>query len=292
MKCQNNLKQFGIACHAYHDTYNLFPPGGRSVQNGTGTPPSAGDNWNDDRGSWIVYTLPYMEQGNMFKLIPNLEGPPGANPVGVFRGTTAYTQTKLPYLRCPSDGYDLGQPVWFNYVGSMGPQNLPNQCGVEPFNTYANGNAQPPAPGWGYPDSPGHGNDWNATGIRGMFNRLGAKINMASVTDGTSNTIMIGESLPAEHDHLTNVGWAHFNGGVAHCSTIVPINYRSDWPDCAQAANSRVNWNVAWGFKSKHSGGANFVFVDGSVHFLPQSIEHWTYQLLGCRNDNQTPGSY
>jgi len=44
---------------------------------------------------------------------------------------------------------------------------------------------------------------------------------------------------------------------------------------------------VSFGFKSRHSGGCNFCFADGSVHFLSQSIDHRTYQLLGCRNDGQ-----
>ena len=48
-----------------------------------------------------------------------------------------------------------------------------------------------------------------------------------------------------------------------------------------------ANWAVADGFKSHHTGGANFVFCDGSVHFLSQSIDMWTYQRLGCRNDGK-----
>ena len=47
------------------------------------------------------------------------------------------------------------------------------------------------------------------------------------------------------------------------------------------------NWNTAFGFKSRHSGGANFAYGDGSVHFLSQTIDMKTYQYLGCRNDNQ-----
>jgi len=121
-----------------------------------------------------------------------------------------------------------------------------------------------------------------------MFNRLGAKINMASASDGLSNTLLLGESLPEEHDHLvSNANWQSFNGGSAHVSTIVPINYRSNdganW--CSPAQSYRGNWNVSWGFKSKHSGGANFCLGDGSVRFISQSIDHRTYQLLGCRND-------
>jgi prepilin-type processing-associated H-X9-DG protein len=53
-----------------------------------------------------------------------------------------------------------------------------------------------------------------------------------------------------------------------------------------------TNNNIAWGFRSRHPGGANFTFVDGSVHYLSASIDHKTFQLLGCKNDRQVVGSY
>src|SRR5216684_3733764 len=63
MKCSNNLKQFGLACHMYHDSFSFFPPGG--VIN-------VWDAWGADKGNWIVRTLPYMEQDNTYKTIPDL----------------------------------------------------------------------------------------------------------------------------------------------------------------------------------------------------------------------------
>jgi prepilin-type processing-associated H-X9-DG protein len=48
-----------------------------------------------------------------------------------------------------------------------------------------------------------------------------------------------------------------------------------------------TNNSIAWGFRSRHPGGANFAFVDGSIHFITQDIDYKTYQLLGCRNDEQ-----
>src|SRR5262249_31214616 len=57
IKCQNNLKQFGLALHNYHDTHALFPPGGYSLQGGW---------WSSAKGTWYTYTLPYMEQDNVF----------------------------------------------------------------------------------------------------------------------------------------------------------------------------------------------------------------------------------
>jgi prepilin-type processing-associated H-X9-DG protein len=121
-----------------------------------------------------------------------------------------------------------------------------------------------------------------------MFNRLGVRMNMASMSDGTSNTIMIGEVLPEDQDHMGWSGhWSHFNGGQAHISTIVPINYRTNRRvACDQdPQRSFQNWNLSFGFKSHHSGGVNFLFGDGTVRFVTQNIDHRTYQLLGCRND-------
>jgi prepilin-type N-terminal cleavage/methylation domain-containing protein/prepilin-type processing-associated H-X9-DG protein len=305
MKCSNNLKQYGLACHTYHDSFGYFPAGGKTLPDWA---------WTDgNKGSWQVFILPYMEQGNIDAQIPqrNVDwydsisgtdnGTPNAN--GANEGTFPCLLTnvslpvpKLPYGRCPSDGYEP-ERSYTNYVGSLGPQCLvsPPWCPYSPFEQYCH----PDISGlgnWGYSDPHEwypHGNTLDSATLQGMFNRIGAKINLASVVDGTSNTILIGESLPAEHDHLIGGGgnayWAHFNGGNAHCSTIVPINYdSSDQVSCDQdPAHSYQNWNVSWGFKSKHSGGANFVFVDGSVHFLSQNIDHKTYQLLGCRKDQQ-----
>jgi prepilin-type processing-associated H-X9-DG protein len=72
---------------------------------------------------------------------------------------------------------------------------------------------------------------------------------------------------------------------VAKISTIIPINYQVMDTQCADPTHDIANWAVADGFKSHHAGGANFLFCDGSVHFLAQAIDMWTYQRLGCRND-------
>jgi prepilin-type N-terminal cleavage/methylation domain-containing protein/prepilin-type processing-associated H-X9-DG protein len=280
MKCQNNLKQIGIALHAYHDVRNKFPPGGAM---GTGTNPdyepwpynNNNGDWGSDQGTWIVYSLPYLEQDNLYKTIN-----PRANVYnsvhGVMNGNTAINKSPK-YIRCPSDDYDLNAPTT-SYIGSLGSQCAIGPCGFDPNQQYCQTSI-----GWGYQTSADHGNDWSASGIRGMFNRLGAVINMAAVSDGLSNTIMVGESLPKMHDHLQQNIWWHFNGGASHASTIVPINYRSD--DYASCTTSPQNWNISWGFKSRHSGGANFLLGDGSVRFIAQSIDHRTYNLLGCRND-------
>src|SRR5262249_37105256 len=65
IQCSNNLKQFGIACHSFHDVNGKLPPGGIS------NPP--GSWWTGNKGSWLLWTLPYMEQDNMWKSVPNID---------------------------------------------------------------------------------------------------------------------------------------------------------------------------------------------------------------------------
>jgi prepilin-type N-terminal cleavage/methylation domain-containing protein/prepilin-type processing-associated H-X9-DG protein len=271
LKCTNNLKQYGLALHSYQDVYQAFPPGGRSSD-------------ADDRGGWQVYILPYMEQGNLFNKIP-ADFQNQANSIRtVWNNGTI--KVRLPYTRCPSDSWD---PNSFasNYLGSMGPQCLPVNCSsFHPYDIYCQ-----TAIGWGYTTSTADGDTTDPAKLRGMFCRAGAKVTLTSVTDGTSNTILLGEILIGEHGDIKGANnWAS-RFGNSTVSTIIPINYKtdvSDDPPCSQSPqHSNRNWAVAFGFKSNHPGGANFVFVDGSVHFLQQTINHRTYQLLGCRNDGQ-----
>jgi prepilin-type N-terminal cleavage/methylation domain-containing protein/prepilin-type processing-associated H-X9-DG protein len=295
MKCSNNLHQWGLALHNYHDTRNAFPEGGKMG--------SGGWDWADDKGTWIVYCLPYIEQDNVYKMIPFPDLDAEYDPMGKMRGwrtsplvTSAMISTwnnvKIKILRCPSDG--ISDEKTASYAGSLGPQCADGGCGRNPNQIYCMTGTFP-----GIQTSPDHGNVWSPGDLRGVFSRVGAfQLKMASITDGLSNTILVGEVKPDEHDHYFPGSWNYFNGGAAHHSTIVPINMPSpnpyDPPDnhCGgfntpKPGEGKGNWNVSWGFKSYHTNGANFLFGDGSVRFLSQSIDHRTYQYLGGRNDAQ-----
>jgi len=289
MKCSNNLKQIGLALHNYHDVNGKFPPGGQfgTVVNGANN----GD-WGSQQGTWIVYTLPFIEQDNLYRLINPRDTVASSVDIGI---SAINPRPKLPMFRCPSDDYDRNATV-SNYVGSLGPARDDSGFGCDPYNIWALGDqGAPGSPGvvYGYNSTTNNGDD-RGNNFHGVFNRIGADINMSSISDGLSNTILVGECLPKMHDHLAQNLWWHYNGGVAHASTIVPINQRSDGTsDCSPPNYSPRNWNVSWGFKSRHSGGANFLFGDGSVHLIRDSIDMRTYQLLGCRNDGQpAPANY
>jgi prepilin-type N-terminal cleavage/methylation domain-containing protein/prepilin-type processing-associated H-X9-DG protein len=290
IKCSNNLHQFGLACHMYHDTNGVFPSG--AVQS----------SWGVNKGSWLIYTLPYMEQDNLFRLLPDMNTPgvdsmAEAEKLGIL-------PVKLPYGRCPSDDFQFGNPLLSSYMASAGPMLGLNNCGFDPFDQYSNGVAF----GWGYLPTPSFTDTGNGSpgsdSTPGMFGRENQQIRIADVTDGLTNTLLIGECLPQQNGemsddldltHLISPGaghraWYVFDGGNGYGSTIVPINYRTDSRDptmCNPPDRHYQNWALCFGFKSNHPGGANFVFGDGSVHFITQSIDTRTFQLLGCRNDGQ-----
>lgn len=287
-QCKNNLKQYGLALHNYHDANNYFPMGG------TGWPwdpaPAGGP-----KISWQIRVLPYMDQAPLYNRFPmDQNDPKGATPAGANK---AYWANVMPYFVCPSDAQMIENPLWgnggpsqTNYGGSLGSQTTPSaNSSCQPFMSFAQNNGD-------------HGNVWGKSNLSGMFARIMAHIKMGDVTDGTSAVIAVGEILPSCHDHLGGA-WDVNGMGNAHQSTITPIN---NFETCSWAPPSMVaskvafntgcrmqnNWNYSWSFRSLHTGGAQFLFVDGSVHFLNQNIDMQTYQRLGGRADNQVVGDY
>jgi prepilin-type N-terminal cleavage/methylation domain-containing protein/prepilin-type processing-associated H-X9-DG protein len=315
IKCANNLKQMGLAMHSYHDVFDGFPRGNKG-------------SWGNDHGSWMFQTLPFMEQDNLYRQVTAVVGPGGRtynDPNWDMQlAVTARVLPKLlPYGRCPSDPFDPNNPAFSSYIGSQGPQCNDGSCSprADPFNINCNGRTgtfagnplvpQPINP----PTYPGYGPSaaWGQTTIaslcRGIMCRGdgaigGPLIRMADVTDGLTNTLMLGEGLVEQMEFQrfgNSWGWAGYNS-VSQGQTIQPINWPIDgrkigttWSNCSSSctalgvnpANCIWNWHVTWGFKSNHPGGANFCFGDGSVRFLQQNIDMRTYQYLGCRDDGQ-----
>ncbi len=284
MKCSNHLKQLALACHNYHDTYGILPQGGNFFDEKFTNP------WDChyDKGSWLVRTLPFMEQQNLESRIPYLDYFNVANPADPKNSSMqsavdmGILPVQLPYGRCPSDGTRLKEPI-SNYVASIGPACL----GGGPYNQFCdpinNGLGD-----WGYTASSFCGFAIDSSKIRGCFSPTGGKVNFAGISDGLSQTILLGETLADEHGWILGgsgyYGWFRSQGGNTHCSTIVPINLDTHL--------NPYDYTVSFGFKSKHSGGANFAFADGSVHFLKQSIDYKAYQLLGCRHDGNLIKDY
>jgi prepilin-type N-terminal cleavage/methylation domain-containing protein/prepilin-type processing-associated H-X9-DG protein len=273
--------------------------------------------------NWVALILPYIEQGNISSSI-NFSLGYGNSASMPAIATVWYTRLSVLTCPSDGDqegfrnsgsgngnGQDIsggsppgppGNPTGTpmvpvsDYLVSYG-DNYASGCNVPGaiFPTESDYKQFPPTPGqpWvGWPGEQGTMlNVMTCTAIapygslRGMFDvNDGQTVRLAGVTDGTSNTISAGESLPAMR--ADNNVW-EWNSGAN--GTTIPINY-----PCAQSCSLPGNgWNSTnWasrctyanvGFKSKHPGGANFLFVDGSVRFLKQSISIFTYCALGSR---------
>jgi prepilin-type N-terminal cleavage/methylation domain-containing protein/prepilin-type processing-associated H-X9-DG protein len=348
-KCANNLKQFGVALHAYHGVYEKFPYGGYNVSvrffqlSGSALTAALTDAGffskypgyslvagRDLRGNFIVLTLPFMEQNALWNLLPNgADYPYAVCPYSAAGGPAAYptmdaaaaaygTQfmtANLPYVQCPSDGYvragvaanDRPDILRASYYGSMGPTAVyhDDRCTrPTPFAAYTTaGNG----PAWNanqlpYPATPadarainGYGN--SVQNFLGMFGVTGLPTAARDAADGLSNTIAVGEGLTEwsqyRGDFRNGRGGSWFSWSQALSTTAIPINYRSDVRDCSDPLRDWTVGTVAHGFKSRHAGGANFLFGDGSVRFLSEGLDMWTYQVLGARNDGKpVPGGY
>jgi prepilin-type N-terminal cleavage/methylation domain-containing protein/prepilin-type processing-associated H-X9-DG protein len=310
-QCLNHQKQWALGCHNFENTRGHWPKGNYAF----GTFPEGGNV------SWMFVSLGYIEQGSLYQNVVSA----GSLNTAVTRGVLPAT---VKIIRCPSDVFQRNDPRHSSYVGSTGPtcNNPPSGCPA-PFQLHCNGQTMnhngniippplDPPTHPGYEPSTTHGSTSITKDARGMFARGNATANvpgnpqgaalirLADVTDGTSNTLLMSETLPEFFESMRYGSLWGWTGGnhVAQGQTIQPINWQIDrmpnppaaFANCACDPNTNpsgdkarciMNWAVTWGFKSNHPGGVNVTMVDGSLRFLNQNIEHRTYQHLGCRDD-------
>lgn len=321
LKCQNNLKQIGIALHSYHDTHKCFPPGySPGPVNVDGTWPHHYSGY-----SWATHILPYLDQASLFgelavnskSLEARLFEPDAANLVqtqlSVFQCTsdlagdtfeTAPMNPKLrPLNRAPGNGLD-GPAVFgasSSYVGNSGY-----------FEVY-----HPAAP---TSDIYVASYQKKTRPNNGLF-FTGSHVRIADISDGTSQTLAIGERAWYSGSSMwvgsSNVRGA-LPGGAGVCLGRVfwRINELPDPPGILITPGNK-EWIRGGGtareaFSSYHAGGANFLLADGSVRFLSEFMESrpttsasadvtepvlnshllGVFQLLGIRNDGEAPSGF
>jgi prepilin-type N-terminal cleavage/methylation domain-containing protein len=259
-QCENNLKQIGLAALHFEDTHKTLPPG--AVWNASGA----------KKGSVYVYLLPYLERSSLYDAFDfsktSIDGStlPGT--------TTLIASTIIPTFLCPSDPHPklyYDALASHNYAASRGPTAV-----------FDNPSCSCPNPWQSLAQAPLD----DAQNFAGPFTRLGTRVRLAEVTDGLANTILFGEVRPRCSEHARN-GWAMSNDGNGFCTTLIPINYDSCNENAANPCNRPCNWSTELGFRSAHPNGALFLFGDGGVRFLPQSIDHPLYQNLGAKADGQ-----
>jgi len=272
-QCKNNLKQLGIALHNYHDTHGKFPPGG------FWNVPHRGLRYH--QGSLLTHLLPFVEQSNMYNQIP-FTNPPGRNVNNARMPNNQLMRQRffVPSFVCPSDtagnNYNNRATVQ-NYAGSKGADNAGSPTGGNP-----NGSPRCPDAYLSFRKSRGGGN-----GVSGPFYRNGRCDSMRDILDGTSNTIFMGEVRPECSNHIRQ-GWLQANNGQGMVSTLYPINLDTCNTSNASGCNWINNWTNEFGFRSRHTGGAQFLLGDGAVRFISENIDHETYNRLGAKMDGLT----
>lgn len=267
-QCRNNLKQLGIALHNYHDVNGRFPPSGQ---------------WSVDSSdvlhqpttarSWIFHILPYVEKSSLFSRADD----------NLMSIQDPISSANLTWLTCPSDpNSDLKvdffgqQMATTNYLGNSGHRGLGSTTRF--FNCLA------------IPDL-----------STGAFHRAGVAIR--DITDGTSNTLLVGERGVINRFG----GWGMWNYGLQGCA-----------PGLGDVVLSHDNWefssaggglNFIGGFRhpentsepegddifhwwSHHSGGGLFLSGDGSARFISYNTSYEVMDNLHQRADGQVLGEF
>jgi len=271
--CSSNLRQIGLGVLGYANTKNNVLPYGAYYKS---------KDASGMRGAGLVYVLPWIEQSQLYNAL-DLHNMAIAVDDMKIPGTTQFIRgVSIATFICPSDDRPLvdttTQTAATNYTASSGPtahSDNPNCSCQEAMALNAYQIPKYPPSLYGKPDQ-----------YSGCFNRAGIAFRMSSITDGLSKTIFFGEMRPKCSNHHSQ-GWLRSNSGQGLTSTLIPINYDTCDPAATDPCRKPCNWNYELGFRSAHRGGAMFLLGDGSVHFLPDVIDHNLYQLLGAKADGQ-----
>ncbi len=293
MSCTNNLKNVGLAIMNFEAARRTFP---YSINYGScQVPPFGGKSGacaipRTGKG-WIVDILPYLEQQGMYdQMKPAIEDTigfrvkAGSPDRGFGMGRQEARQaveTQLPVLTCPSDtSAGPRDDLWWwlginvattNYKGSLGSNAIVPHI--------ADNLWKPPTFGVA-PDC----HDGDPEPCTGIFwrNSYDNPVKLKRVTDGTSNTFLVGESIVGQDLHSA----AYFSDG--------------DWATCSIQLNFTLEgdpqiykdqWYNFRGFASRHPGGAQFVMADGSAHFIAEGIDQKIYEALATKDGGESVGS-
>ncbi len=278
-QCQNNLKQLGLALHNFEGTYGFFPPSGYTKV-GPGNP-------DGKYVGWRSLTLPYIELENLQKLYDFKQNWwDGTNltaagvPVKTYMCPSTAQRTEVTAAVAKSPRPALG-----NLPVPLAPTDYEALLGVQPGSI----NPHLPAP------------LYDAANRRAVMHR-DSRTAMTAVTDGTSSTVLVVEAAarplvfrgrtadPASQNDQ-GLGWADsegpfsFDGAKADGSEPEGCGPAQG---CTKVMNAKNN-NEPYSF---HAGGANFLFADGHVQFLRESLDIRTFAALCTRAAGEVAGDY
>lgn len=290
-QCRNNLKQLGLALANYHDVHGVHPPALINSGRFESFPFYSKGNRVLNTTGWTLL-LPFVEQANAWQKYDFNQCSTGSSPVlmpvaGEESANLSVTQMMLPLLGCPSDG-------------SAGEQST-HRPGTEDI--YSRNGARRSS----YLFATGRFTDWDSTWPetaydirRGMFGNNGAAC-MADLRDGSSNTIAVGESHSGLRRKVSiNFGPWGLTGTNTCChgrvfsnseTSVAPAHFfDARW--ALNAAWDESGRSYAWVFNSSHTGGGQFLFGDGSVRFLSETMDYRVFCLLNYIQDGQATGEF
>lgn len=284
LKCGNNLRQIGIALHAYHDSQGSFPPAYIELVPLT------------DRAVWVTLMLPYVEQQNVYTLY---------NPSGSVGGSAVnfqLNQQQLALMRCPS------APPQPPKIYPPAPPPFPP--GLAPFavGNYLANNGLGPALSLRTADP--------LTSVKspGVF-MVNSKTRIAEITDGTSNTLLVSECLnntgnpSAGRTTCGTGGTEDWRGNLTYPENCLfnwnftPNSSNPDWlrtclctstptAPCIGTFSSYSTRNMIVTARSLHPGGVQVLLADGSVRFVTNNISLATWQAVGSPAGGEVIGDF
>lgn len=266
--CQNNLKQLGLACHMYHDTYQYLPFG----EAGTVT--------------WKLGVLPYLEQSN---LSDQFDWKVSFKSTDDTVNSNALRNIFVSAFNCPSNvkpkngnnayGYNPRNHQYHSYVGINGAVNE-----AAPSNNADSGRCRKIY-------------GWKCDNGAFMYNEI---TGFHSITDGTSNTLLIGEVSGRDLTVDNQDFFYGLYGGWAGSGSVETFYDSGDWggggivtiQDAPNAnCNHRADFNCNTSYvtsvmiNSEHPGGAQFAQVDGSVSFVTDTIDLISFRRMAMKSD-------
>jgi prepilin-type N-terminal cleavage/methylation domain-containing protein/prepilin-type processing-associated H-X9-DG protein len=261
-QCQNNLKQWGLSMHNYEVVMRTLPPGATS----------------NPRHSFVIHLWPYFEASTLAKAYNPALGfyePPNI----VQDSLTGVCAQTVPLYYCPSDrpgAYWQGDTYWRargNYVVNWGPITQP----------WSGGATTAMAPfGWLDDDA-----------------SMPQKVRLGDIVDGTSNTLMMAEIIMAAHDADFDTRGDILNNDPSYMTfEFMTIHTPNSGSDVTSTCIPNPAWECSNGSpmhqtaRSRHPGGVNALFCDGSVQFINNSITLETWQALSTMNGSEVIGAF
>jgi prepilin-type N-terminal cleavage/methylation domain-containing protein/prepilin-type processing-associated H-X9-DG protein len=296
MQCVNNLKQIGLAMHNYQSSNNTLPYGARACCQGT----------------WLVPVLPFLEQTalyNSWNSFGNNSGLPGYVDA-LFRysgaANTTVTTTRISAYYCPSDGNNT-QTVSKttpaitsqNYVANFG--NITFEQGVISGGTFT------PALTYNGVTYPFLGAPFTDIGAPTPYNGTAQDgdaptVSFAGIPDGLSNTMLVSECVvPTSGTKSDLRAYSWWSYSASFSGFLTPNTTNPDWIQSASYCNYPYQQNPPcmlgqssmdmFAARSRHSGGVNVGFVDGSVKFVKNNVNPQVYMALSTTRGGEVISS-